>query len=276
MSKKRKRNQSRREPSNRIPKLESESWVHFRAKGNSERLVRFFFSESGEVVCPEAHPNSMISYRARSRVSGKQKILAQTPGSHFDLRSYIQDHHDVIAGIDTNNFELHGRHISICSCFCSEAVLKSRPDGIYFHQGPAFIIEGVRSGLNPEVIGWHLFIRYVLPLLSLSEGHHVALAVDSELGCHPQINSREQPYYETHFLPPNIQLVYASSDTGDDLLNQLIRQCDRASRTIYKLLQDKQLDLPSSLGGKTRNFHGYAYVNIEKSPYQITAEADLH
>lgn len=253
--------------SNRRP---VDNWVHFKATGNADGNVRIDFSDDGRLKCPEAEVSSIVSYRSYERQSGKQKIITQSPGTYFNQRRNIENNFDAIAGIDTNDFQLEdGRRISISSSFCSQAMLKTSPQSLMCDATPAFIIDSVRNDLNPEVVGWHLFLTHILPLLPISNGERLALVVDSELDQHISLNQREKPYYRDHYLPPNVSLLYASSDTGSDLTNQLIKECDKLSRWLFAQIQSGDLKLGSVLGGATPDFAGYAYVNIEGSPYYL-------
>lgn len=268
----RKRNQKRRKRKAKVPKGQRkprEKWIHLKATANAEGRVEFRFSDEGSLICPEAELGSVVSYRTYSRESGKPKVIARSPGLSFDLRKNIELSYDAIAGIDTNDFNFDGRHLSICSSFCSKPILKNRPDSIWVDIAPAFILEGVRENFNPEVIGWHLFLTHVLPLLGLSESQRLALVVDSELSNHIPMNQRRMPYFRNHDLPTCVDILYASSDTGDYLPNQLIKQCDKASRVLFSQICDGEIALPPILGGGTTEFAGYAYVNFLMTPYQI-------
>jgi hypothetical protein len=85
---------------------------------------------------------------------------------------------------------------------------------------------------NPERVAWRLMVQggavYQLP---------VGLIVDSELGLLEAINRREEPVEGSAFLPDGWQLIYASADTGQELVpNRLLRQCDRHSSEILKTI----------------------------------------
>lgn len=245
-------------------------FVHFKATGNEEGLVNIKIGEMGEVSCPEAEEGSINSYRSYMRDSGKEKrvVVSYTrEGTAFiNQRDNIIHNYDVLAGIDTNDYITNERRISIASSFYAGSIQSST---VEFKIMPSFIISDVRVEINPEVVGWHLFIRHILPLLKLNKGRKLGLVVDTELGKHIVINRREEAYYNEYYLPENIGLIYASSDTGQDLTNQLIQSCDLTSRQLFKKIQEGDLVLPSQLGGGTEDFSGYAYVNYEESEYKI-------
>jgi len=227
------------------------------ASAEGEVLLRIV---DGKFDSPQAVHGSHISYTAYERSSGKQKVVSQVPGSDIHKRNIILDKFDVIAAVDTNDYVLQdGRRISISSSYYSEENLKSHPDSLKCTLAPSFIIDSPRDGLNPEVVGWHLFFTHILPHCISSE-QRLALVVDSELGKHVSINLREEPYYNENYLPNNVTLLYASSDTGSELLNKVIRHCDKASRNLYSQVLHGEVVLPEALGGSSEDFAGYVRV----------------
>ena len=140
---------------------------------------------------------------------------------------------------------------------------------------PAFIIDSVRHDLNPEVVGWCIFLTYILPLLPISGSEHLGLVVDSELDQHALINQRKQPYYHEYYLPPNVSLIYASSDTGSDIPNQLIKKCDKAARDMFTNIKSGILKFPPCEVAKSPDYSQYTIVNIKGSPYIFTKISHL-
>lgn len=65
----------------------------------------------------------------------------------------------------------------------------------------------------------------------------IAFITDSELGRHESISSRSEPIYGNVFLSEKFTLIYASSDTGQELTNKLIRFCDAQSSEHLKKVE---------------------------------------
>lgn len=255
------------------PKPRSQ-WVKLQAKAGPDGRINFYFDkETGGVFSPQAIPESVSAYQSYERDEGRQKVIYQTPGlpqaSSFSLRHDLSSRFDVIAGIDTNTCEISGRRLSVAFSFVSAPGLHHNHDALQLEPAPAFVFEGVREGLNPEVVAWYHFLTNTLPLVSANGRYAVALVVDSELGRHSEINARTAPYYRGFFLPERTQLIYASSDTGTDLPNKLIKQCDKASRSLADQIRRGEIILPDPLGAGWEDYAGSAYINMQNSPFQL-------
>ncbi len=246
-----------------------EEFVHFKAKPNSEGIVNIKFGENGEVTSSEAIQGSINSYRGRMRESGKEKRVVRSytknGTAYISQRDNIRHNYDALAAIDTNNFEIDGRRLSIASSFYSGSI---NTDNVEFFLLPAFVISDVNTDLNPEVVGWHLFFKHVFTLLKIPSNCKLGLIVDSELDKHIAMNNGDEAYYKDHYLPNNVGLIYAF-DKGADLQNKIIRKCDRFSRALFKKIESGELVLPSQLGAGTNDYSGYAYVNYDTATYKI-------
>lgn len=268
MKKKNKHRTKRKRPrikNAQVRKNNVDHFVKIQAVANSDGIVRFEFGNNGKVTCHEAVPGSVQSYSSYKRQSGKEKYVVQSPGSgqsaHVNQIYNIQSNYDWLAGMDTNDYDYHGRRISVASSFLSETSIKQTSFSAKIL--PAFIISEVRDDLNPEVVGWHLFFNHILPLVEVSSERRLGFVVDSELGKHQSINSRQIPYYQDFYLPENVDLIYASSDTGTDAPNGLIKACDKASRELFGQVESGAIELDESLGGATSDFTDYAVVTFD-------------
>ena len=267
MSKRHKKERQR----NRKPRDE---WVQFKARGDADRKIAIRTDkDTGDVSSPQAIDETFRTYQSYQRDSGKEKVTYQAHGqpstANLSLRNGIASRFDVIAGIDTNRFQVAGRDLSITFSFASSPVLRENPDELELDPAPGFIFENVRAGINPETIGWYHFLVHVLPLVSGNGSYSVALVVDSELGALPAINNRTRPFYKQFTLPSNVELVYASSDSGTDVPNKLIKECDKASREIVRQIDMGEMSLPERLEGGADDFAGAASINIPGSAIQL-------
>jgi len=257
------RKRSKKRNKKTAPKPVSE-FIHFKAKGNKEGFVNIRIGDNGEVQCEEAEEGTLSHYRGYMRDSGKEKRTVRSfskSGTAFPTqKENIINNYDVLAGIDTNDYVFEDRSISIAVSYYAKSI---NANNVVFAQIPPFIISNVKNNLNSEVIGWYLFIKHCVPLLNVNEDITLGLVVDSELGRHPAFNRREEPYYNDNYLPKKIGLIYASSDTGTDLPNQLIKLCDSESRRLFRMIQKRELVLPSQLGvdWEGKDYLGYVYVN---------------
>lgn len=250
---------------------EVHEFVHFRANKSE---INVSCDEMGRLICPEADPESVCVYKGYIRDSRKEKIVSKTFAgggkAHFSEQNHILANFDSIAAIDTNNYRFMDRNLSISAPYYCKNLKEAHKKPTEAVTMPFFIIENVQPGINPEVVGWHLFIKHIVPVLRFKENEKLALIVDSELGKLEAINNRKLPYYSDYLLPENIALIYASADTGDGPLNKLIKECDKSAKIYFLMIQEKKLHIPDQLGGKTADFSGYVYVNHEESEYKIT------
>ena len=149
-----------------------------------------------------------------------------TVGGLEDLAQF----EEVIA-LDTNTAEVNG--VKVSAAFFIVCRLVPDPEGFRVEsldaQGHLYEFHGVPSGMNPEMLA----ILKVANDTKRSRGARPANVVfvnDSDLGRHSAISNREQPVYGSHYLPDGFSLRYASTDTGQELTNKLVRFCDTQSR----------------------------------------------
>lgn len=258
----------RKDPNSQKKKVDH--YVKLQARANSDGVVRFEFGEAGEVICHEAIEGTVESYSSYKRDSGKEKYVSGSPGTgkraHVQQRNNIRSKYQFLAGMDTNDYEYKGQKLSIASAYLSTSSILE--DTFVTKILPSFIISEVKPPINSEVVGWHMFFKHIFPLLELG-GARLGFVVDSELGKHKSINNREEAYYNNFMLPDNVDLLYASSDTGTDAPNKLIRACDKASRELFSQLKNGTLTIPEVLGAPSNDYSGYAYVNYDGSPITV-------
>jgi hypothetical protein len=83
---------------------------------------------------------------------------------------------------------------------------------------------------NPENFGWFCAIREIINNNFRNLSKRVGIVVDCNLGNIPQYNHRQLPIYSDFFLPPNIQLIYASADAGSNFLNFILKKADQEAK----------------------------------------------
>lgn len=139
---------------------------------------------------------------------------------------------DSIFVIDTNTRALEQGSVSV-ACFIRIRVV---PEGDKFRiicvDDRLNIYEFHNVGGNPELLSVFKVAKDGLNSENYQAGYITAFVTDTELSSHDSINSRKTPIYGLHCLPAGFTLLYASSDTGQEVLNRLIRFCDRQA-TIY-------------------------------------------
>ncbi len=91
---------------------------------------------------------------------------------------------------------------------------------------------------NPEMLNILKVSNDVLPNDGKDNALRLAFITDSELGSLDEFNSREKPIYQDHFLPDGVHLLYASSDTGREVVNQLVRLCDKGASDYLSRIEN--------------------------------------
>lgn len=168
--------------------------------------------------------HSVIGYRKESKpgfILKNTNFVSNSSqmGIITNLRNF-----DIILGIDTNSRIVKDEltHLGMAIQITKE------DDGINFLIINMFKLSG--NIIKPENQNWKNLIEYILAHENYSESLKYAIVVDSDLDKLPQYNARLLPIIENFFLPQNIQLIYASSDTPNDAItNQLIAACDKYS-----------------------------------------------
>ncbi len=180
--------------------------------------------KDGNEVKPERIERS-IGYarpkgpKIQARHTTPQRVV--TVGGLAELAEF-----DGIFAIDTNSREVSGDLVS-STCFIRFQLVRE-DDGfrIEFEQRVNYYeLRNVKD--KPELLGILKVANDVMRTAPPDAIPKIAFVTDTELSGHDSINSGKTPIYGAHNLPANAHLVYASADTGSEVLNKLIRICDR-------------------------------------------------
>ena len=91
---------------------------------------------------------------------------------------------------------------------------------------------GVKSD-KVENFGWLAAIEELTARGFMPQSTRVGMVVDSDLGNLSDYNNRRKPFIGTHFLPPNVQLIYASADVGkENIVNKVLSVADSVSGQV--------------------------------------------
>jgi hypothetical protein len=198
---------------------------------SSDGSIQLF--SNGERVRPEAAwIQTEYARPKRPKVMNRIPI----PVQELNSNAMYQLHRCMtLIAIDTNTKTIGGDSVSVSSAVW--AIVE--PNSVQFGSMGAVELRNARG--NPERVAWRLMVQvgagYQLP---------VGIIVDSELGLLEAINRGEEPVEGAVFLPNGWHLIYASADTGREMVpNLLLRQCDRHSAEILKTIAKD----PSSTAG---------------------------
>jgi hypothetical protein len=180
-----------------------------------------------------------VSYK---KYSGREKRLLSIPvSSAVDLtpEETIKDY-DYIFAVDTNTKPSKGHSIKSVACALRGVVVKEADEyGLDLHYGSCFLSSEDHD--KPENSAWHRTIQFMeecYPDEYMSK--KFGLVVDSDLGSIKEYNNKEKPIVDDVFLPPNVSLIYASSDVGKEhIYNQMISIADKISNQMFKHLEGR-------------------------------------
>ena len=227
-----------------------------------------------EYVCRTLHydrpdrPDKGPKIQVRHKLSGALDSLGGLKG----LAQY-----DSIFVIDTNTLTLEENPVSV-ACFIRCQIL-SEGENFYLvsKEGQLNIYEFHNVEDNPELLSILRVANDVLRSEGRQAERNIAIVTDTELGSHDDINSRLTPIYGSRCLPAGFTLLYASSDTGKEVLNHLIRFCDRQSNKYLTKLQQGAANAPGlhTLSEDSSVKYRFTYHPDLNIPKQVVGEISV-
>lgn len=181
---------------------------------------------------------SIHAGRGYLRANGNYKTTLSVPIDITCFSDVLYDQlsrFESIYAIDTNKREFPEFALTASCAFHIHLEYKenNRWQAI-FSRLPA-IIRSANQG-NPEVGAWVAIIEALSPKVR----GMMALVVDSELGDLPLFNARAKPIFENFYLPPNVQLIYASAERDSSSpLNKAMKMCDDDANAILDVVLKK-------------------------------------
>ena len=234
-------------------------------KPNTTSLTFDYDPSTDRFIFHEADPETTKSNVSYDRASGKEKILSAIPSRDISASvnhlSNLKNSVDYLCAIDTNSRIIGDRKVAVSVICQVPGILREYKGSIPFNCLYAYLITGVADDINPEVIGWHIFLSRNIISNHFVNGRRLGLVIDSELDKLDSINSKICPYYESYYLPDYVHLIYASSDSGKEYLaNRLLSSCDSAAKQILDKIQRDHLKIPK-LNNGDKNFSGFCKIN---------------
>jgi|SRR5579864_1453192 len=219
--------------------------------GEDRTMTVNYYPQTDEIEIVDAERGSTRIERNYERNSGKPKVVSSIPSdgkTSFTAKRALFAYNSVFA-VDTNTRMLFGKRCGVCVSYFTPKPPAKCDSEVPFICLAAYLIVGIREGINPEQIGWHLIItRHVNS--SRTPDQRLAMVVDSELGSHREINDRKKGYYMNNVLPAQIAMVYASSDADNETLGgMMIGMCDRMATKVLDQLATKNIPAPTEKMG---------------------------
>lgn len=191
------------------------------------------FLHQGQRVVPAAATTEIKYPRKKG-----DKILNQAalPGTHLVVNpNRALERYSLLFAIDTNTKKAGGEAISLTCVVLGHPLIDHVPGHTAVRFGPRQCIEFRGATKDHERIGWWEVIGGIQRNPAYNDQLRVGLIVDAHLGLLAQINSGEEPIFADMRLPPNMTMLYASSDTpNDSIANKMLALADKEATTLLK------------------------------------------
>lgn len=191
-----------------------------------------FFDENGNEIKPSRMKREMHHDRMKGPKIRTSQVLEHGKGAISGLQPLAE--YDVIFAIDTNTADVSGKRVSVAGFMPFSLVPADEGYTIKNHENQVQIYEFEGAPRKPELLAIWKLVLDLTKHGGIGLGSRVAIVTDTELGSLDDLNAREKPIYANHFLPEGFTLLYASSDTGWEVLNKFIRICDKAAEHTIK------------------------------------------
>jgi hypothetical protein len=228
-------------------------YIYATVEAKDGKIEVTYDSAKGGIEVSNLIPGTLHQRISYSRDSGKEKVLSSTPClddiGRFGGENLLKNF-DYLFAVDTNTKIIDGERTSVCMSYHVPEKLNPEQKICLFVPFLVFEINDVMVDVNPETVGWQIIIRQIIKSPAYASSDTIGLIVDSELGKIQDINSGKVPYYHKLLLPPNIKLIYASSDSGKEFLpNMMIDYCEKGSNLSLAYLEKNHISLNKNRNG---------------------------
>jgi hypothetical protein len=191
----------------------------------------------------------------RYRRTKGDKVLNQAVLSEAHLvanPNRALEQYSLLFAIDTNTKKVDDLIVSV-TCVVLGLPLNDRVPGHTVIQfGPRLCVEFRGAAADQERIGWWEIIGAIKRNPTYNDQTRVGLIVDAHLGSLAKINKGEEPVYGDTYLPPNMTMLYASSDTPNETIaNKMLAMADKeATVLLNSILSEASVENLTAVAGK--------------------------
>lgn len=199
-----------------------------------------FDAKNNEFKATLSHNNELIeSTKLIQGYFGKNKIrilseVPKDPGDNsLDLHKKL-NRYDSLLAIDTNSKIVKGTNYSIG--FSCQLIKNIKDQKIEWTLKPVqiFVITGING--KPENRNWKYLIEFIKSHSNYNPKHLIGIIVDSDLGEISDFNKRNKPIIDNFLIPNNIELIFASDRSSDNILNKAIKHCHKLAKLfLYEI-----------------------------------------
>ena len=194
------------------------------------------FDKAGKEIEPEQVERAVhyerpkgIKYQTRSTVD---KDYASVGGLEEIARL------DSFIVIDTNSIEIDGTKVSAAFFIVCKLIAEKNGFRVVTLDNCAHVYEFHNVPGNPELLAILKTAHDTIQSRGIPTQDKIGFVTDSEIRSHEAISKLETPIYAQHNLPNGFSLIYASEETGRELINKLIRFCHKKSTKYLNRLKE--------------------------------------
>ncbi len=206
--------------------------IHISTDSNGALVMK---TKSGEIPLSDRQ-----MWSGYERPKGEKKLNYFTDAITIDPNKEIVNKYNQIYGVDTNSKFFNNR-LHVLAVLTKAEIVETDEQGgkvsCRIKQVMSWEYEAQQEKLEQQA--WWYACEYILRECAIYANPRIALIVDCDLGNIFRYNKRELPIIEDKFLPPQIQLVYGSADSGKEFIPNIIINYTDKKATEYLSMEIK-------------------------------------
>lgn len=191
---------------------------------------------NGEIQFGGAMVNtySEVSYERPKGPKVVSRIPQATSALTFHSSTALFKNYDFLCAVDTNTRMINDQRVSAVGVVRFRQAPPPPGSNEHWALDVPFCWEFVGLKVDrPENFGWLVALEELSHRMLVTPEMRVGMVVDSDLGNLTDYNERRKPFFANRLLPENVQLIYASADTGgESLLNRVLKVADSVSAQV--------------------------------------------
>lgn len=152
---------------------------------------------------------------SRTQISGSEMLM------HPLAPSMALNQYDHIVAIDTNTKQLSDEFISVSGVVIGRQGEHQDPLKFRYYK-PTYCLEFRNIKSKHENVAWKKLIEMIQAEPSYNSSKKIGVIVDSDLGNIARFNRQNKPLLDDFYLPDNFSLIYASSDSGKENVQNIM------------------------------------------------------
>jgi hypothetical protein len=204
--------------------------------GDVTEIVVTVDQRTGEIQFGGAMVNtySEVSYERPKGPKVVSRIPQAAPALTFHNSTALFKNYDFLCAVDTNTRMINDQKVSAVGVVTFREAPPPQGASEYWALDVPFCWEFVGLRVEkPENFGWLAALEELNHRRLVTPEMCIGMVVDSDLGNLTDYNARRKPFFENRLLPENVQLIYASADTGgESLLNRVLKVADSVSGQV--------------------------------------------